>query len=247
MNKVFRIVVMVLVVLTVVAGLGYWWANSVAMSRYNKTWTAHDDGFPIPFPLSESEIESLKADRIAAGARKSDPLAGVDMDSVYAGGDFYSLGGARRPCLGAVDDSVGMPTDWTPEANFVVDDISISDDVLYVGGSFGSVGLQPNSGLAALSLPIRPEPPPPPPTRVTLAASVPNSASTLATIRFTLSRAQEVTLSLFDTQGRRLQRLLDQRLLPPGGQQIQLDASRWRPGIYFYRLETGGQSWSMDR
>ena len=164
--------------------------------------------------------------------------------AVYAGGDFYLLGGERRPCLGAVDDSVGVPTDWTPGADFVVVDVSISGDVLYAGGSFGSIGLLPNSGLAALSLPIQPEPPPPPPSRVTLTASTPNPASTVALIRFALPRAQEVTLSLFDAQGRRLQCLLDHHLLPPGGQQVQLDASRWRPGIYFYRLETGGQSLS---
>ncbi len=53
--------------------------SGVATSRYQKMWTAHTVSFPIPFPLSESELASLKRERIAAGAKPADPLAGVDL------------------------------------------------------------------------------------------------------------------------------------------------------------------------
>ena len=57
-------------------------ARIIAGRRYNTHWTAHDDSFPIPFPLTATELQGLRADRIAAGAPANDPLAGVDLQAV---------------------------------------------------------------------------------------------------------------------------------------------------------------------
>jgi mono/diheme cytochrome c family protein len=62
------------------AGYGVAWA--VAKSRYERTWVAHEADFPIPFPLSETELESLHGDRIAAGPPPADPLTDLDLEAV---------------------------------------------------------------------------------------------------------------------------------------------------------------------
>lgn len=83
--------VAMLVILAIVA---FVIARSMAMNAYNKTWTAHADSFPIPFPLSDGDVASLRAaragaadagaahtgaTRVRAGAPAADPLAGVDL------------------------------------------------------------------------------------------------------------------------------------------------------------------------
>jgi len=58
------------------------WAYEVAKGRYEKEWTVHTAGFPIPFPLSAGELESLRAERILTGASPADPLAGLDLQAI---------------------------------------------------------------------------------------------------------------------------------------------------------------------
>jgi cytochrome c553 len=54
-------------------------AWQTANTRYQKTWSAHDAEFPIPFPLDSTGMDELRQQRIAAGAAKAAPLAGVDL------------------------------------------------------------------------------------------------------------------------------------------------------------------------
>ena len=54
-------------------------ARIIAGRKYNTHWTTHTVSFPIPFALSAAELETLGADRLAAGAPAADPLAGVDL------------------------------------------------------------------------------------------------------------------------------------------------------------------------
>ncbi len=82
MKRVMKYMAWVLAVVTVAALAVYLWANQVANKRYEKEWTVHTDGFPIPFPLSADELAALRAERIAAGASTTDPLAGVDLPAV---------------------------------------------------------------------------------------------------------------------------------------------------------------------
>jgi mono/diheme cytochrome c family protein len=82
LKKVLKVIGLSLIAIVVLA-LGAWgFASWKAGSRYNKQWVAHDASFPIPFPLGEADIASLRAERIAAGAVADDPLAGVDLRSV---------------------------------------------------------------------------------------------------------------------------------------------------------------------
>lgn len=103
MKRILK-VVGVLLLLLLIAGLGaYAWAKSQSSARYDKSWEVHDASFPIPFPLSEAELEDLRRERAPAalavateaggappatpattdgGAAAPDPLAGLDLDAI---------------------------------------------------------------------------------------------------------------------------------------------------------------------
>ncbi len=82
MKKVLKYSAWVLAAIVVLAVAACLWAYQVATSRYEKQWTVHKAEFPIPFPLKNGELEALRAERIAAGAPATDPLAGVDLQAV---------------------------------------------------------------------------------------------------------------------------------------------------------------------
>ena len=82
MNSFLKWVGGLLLVIVVLALAAYAWAMSTATRRYEKHWDIHDATFPIPWALTDAEIDSLKRERIAAGAKAKDPLAGVDLEAV---------------------------------------------------------------------------------------------------------------------------------------------------------------------
>lgn len=65
-RTVLKLVGGLLVALIVAAVAGYLWAKSATAARLAKTYETHRVDFPIPFPLSESELEALRAERRAA-------------------------------------------------------------------------------------------------------------------------------------------------------------------------------------
>jgi hypothetical protein len=76
---------------------------------------------------------------------------------VFVGGTFSSAGGMARSDLAAIDATTGEATSWNPGvapvfkiANEPIRAISVAGGVVYVGGSFSSVGGQPRANLAAL-------------------------------------------------------------------------------------------------
>ncbi len=79
MHKLFRIIAWTLCVLLVLMLGAVGVARFIAGRKYNKHWTTHSVSFPIPFPLSAAEVETLRNERIAAGAPSGDPLAGLDL------------------------------------------------------------------------------------------------------------------------------------------------------------------------
>ncbi len=79
MNRFLKIGGWVLAVAVMLAATGVGGARLIAGRRYNRQWTTHQVSFPIPFPLSEAELETLRSQRLAAGASPSDPLAGIDV------------------------------------------------------------------------------------------------------------------------------------------------------------------------
>ncbi|NTU70524.1 MAG: cadherin-like domain-containing protein [Coriobacteriia bacterium] len=77
----------------------------------------------------------------------------VDGSTVYAGGNFWTIGGAARNDIAALDasaGSTGTATAWNPNANSGVRAIAVDGSTVYVGGYFTTIGGATRSGIAAL-------------------------------------------------------------------------------------------------
>ncbi len=74
---------------------------------------------------------------------------------------------------------------------------------------------------------------------IVLHQNVPNPFQTKTQISFTLSKAADVWLSVYDINGREVSRLLKARK-PAGTYRLTFDATRIPAGTYFYRLQAGG-------
>ncbi len=109
----------------------------------------------------------LQSHSVTTWAPEVVPLSSVqpaqisDMEiratTLYACGLFRSLGG--RPIsgdgsVGAIDTETGLATGWDPRPNGGVLTLGMSDDAIYVGGGFTSIGSDWvwRNGLAALDL-----------------------------------------------------------------------------------------------
>jgi trimeric autotransporter adhesin len=108
---------------------------------------------------SRSRVAALDAS--SASATTWNPAADgfverlvVSGSTIYAGGPFTNIGGAARSRIAALDDVLGLATSWNPNANSTVRDIVVQvglpGPLVYIAGSFTSVGGQPRRGLAAI-------------------------------------------------------------------------------------------------
>ena len=70
---------------------------------------------------------------------------------IHVGGNFQSVGGASRIGIAQLNQS-GVATAWNPGASGIVYAIRASGSLLYVGGTFSSIGGQPFRNLAALDV-----------------------------------------------------------------------------------------------
>ena len=80
----------------------------------------------------------------------------TDDSILYASGFFTSIGGENRQKLAAINTSTGLATSFNPNPNPGYTDVyehalSSDDSILYVGGSFTSIGGQSRRRLAAIS------------------------------------------------------------------------------------------------
>lgn len=83
---------------------------------------------------------------------------GVSGSAVYLGGQFSSLGGTLRNNMAAINAADGTATSWDPNpqgsngGGATINALTVSDSIMYVGGYFTSVGGQPRSNIAAISV-----------------------------------------------------------------------------------------------
>jgi hypothetical protein len=84
--------------------------------------------------------------------------------TVYAGGDFTSIGGQSRRDLAALDATTGLATEWNPGADKPVYTLAVSGSTVYAGGAFTSIGgrvevplrrLMPPAGSPQRGTPVR--------------------------------------------------------------------------------------------
>ena len=85
MMKVVRGLLALVAVVTLVLLGAFVVARSKGLGRVEKTWVVHTVDFPVPFPLSEGELASLREERTAGldpDAGVVDVLAGVDLNAL---------------------------------------------------------------------------------------------------------------------------------------------------------------------
>jgi hypothetical protein len=71
---------------------------------------------------------------------------------------------------------------------------------------------------------------------------VPNPVRDHATIAFALPSPGEVSVGVFDLQGRRVATPIDHAARAAGNWSVDVVTNGWEPGCYLYRLEFGGQA-----
>jgi len=86
----------------------------------------------------------------AGGATPGVHALSTTGSTVYAGGDFTTIGGQPRNNLAALDVTSGLATAWNPGANARVSALSANGSTVYAAGSFTTVGGQPRNRIAAL-------------------------------------------------------------------------------------------------
>ncbi len=77
------------------------------------------------------------------------------------------------------------------------------------------------------------------PEEVSLEAPAPNPVRQAATLRYALPESGQVRLSVYDVLGREVAVLVN-REQQAGQKQVEINASGWSSGTYFYRLDAGG-------
>lgn len=73
-------------------------------------------------------------------------------NTLYAAGDFTSLGGLSRGYVGAIEISSGAPTSWSPNANNNVNTMSFYGDRVFIGGEFFTIGRSARNNLASIDI-----------------------------------------------------------------------------------------------
>jgi hypothetical protein len=159
---------------------------------------------------------------------------------LYIGGNFSAVGGESRICLAAVDTVAGSPTGWDPGANAYVWSLLAGGNTVFAGGGFSRLGGLPCSGLAGFTDSVALVPHPSELTPVVLESIAPNPTSSTATVRFSLPEAGDVTLDVYDAQGRRVSSVMKHQQHPSGWHDEPLNAEGWPAGVYFCRLAVAG-------
>ena len=77
------------------------------------------------------------------------------------------------------------------------------------------------------------------PEEIILEQNYPNPFNPSTSIQFSLPASETITLRVFDSLGRTVSTLIDQKLHTAGTHTIQFNASGLASGIYLYRLEAG--------
>lgn len=73
--------------------------------------------------------------------------------TLYAGGEFSSVGNMPRSNLAAIDATTGQVTDWNPGYDrgiFMIKALAVSGPIVYAAGFFDSIGGAPRHNIAAL-------------------------------------------------------------------------------------------------
>jgi len=77
------------------------------------------------------------------------------------------------------------------------------------------------------------------PFEYSLAQNYPNPFNPSTTIRFAIPENSNVTLKIYDINGREIITLINNEIVSPGIKEINFDVSGLSTGIYFYTIKAG--------
>lgn len=80
------------------------------------------------------------------------------------------------------------------------------------------------------------------PSGFSLDQNYPNPFNPVTTVGFTLPKNEAVTLSIYNTMGQEVARLVNNQQLQAGKYSLTIDASKLAAGVYIYRLQAGSFS-----
>lgn len=83
------------------------------------------------------------------------------------------------------------------------------------------------------------------PTQISLQQNYPNPFNPSTVIRYQLAGNSLVRLEVFDVTGRKVAVLVDGERKSAGSHRVTFEASGLSSGVYFYRLQTGGQTFTQ--
>ena len=162
--------------------------------------------------------------------------------SVYTRGWFNTIGGQPRTGFAVLDTATGAATSWDPNANSTVYDVAVGGGAVIMGGEFTSVGGMFHPKLAAVREGTTSVAGPVDREGFRLVVSS-NPAPGASAITFTLARAAEIDLGIYDLHGRRVCSLQcglvaegRQRFVWDGRHELVHDVAA---GVYFVRLVSG--------
>ncbi|RPI17864.1 MAG: T9SS C-terminal target domain-containing protein [Ignavibacteriae bacterium] len=75
-------------------------------------------------------------------------------------------------------------------------------------------------------------------TEFSLSQNYPNPFNPTTNVHFTLPKESNVSLKIFDISGREVASYVNNEMLKAGTYNVEVDASGWSSGIYFYTLQT---------
>ena len=160
--------------------------------------------------------------------------------TLYVGGAFTSMGGQSRSNVAALDPSTAAATNWNPGPNGAVSTLALSIDTVHLGGAFTAVGFEPQSYVAAVSVQVNAAPPIPDGAGLTLLQQIrPNPFRASTVIRFSLASWQQVSLKIYDVQGREVASLIDNLRQSPGVHTVGFQRGRLASGVYVAFLKAG--------
>jgi hypothetical protein len=118
-------------------------------------------GVPTTGGVARNNIAALGGDGRATSWNPNASYGGLNCTvralavsasgTVYAGGDFSSIGGAPRNRIAALN-SAGLATTWNPNANNTVEALAVgSTGTVYAGGTFTNIGTAARNCIAALN------------------------------------------------------------------------------------------------
>lgn len=120
--------------------------------------------------------------------------------------------------------------------NLDIHGLSISEEGVVYAGTEGSGVFRTEM---AINVSIEDEEPVSQPTTFELQGNYPNPFNPQTTIRYALPEQAAVTMTIYDTTGRRVAQLLQENTQAAGWHEVTFDAAVLPSGVYFYRLVAG--------